>query len=131
MFPADMKAIGSQENQWPRSGVDFYTPEVHTAEILHHFRMHAAPLELSKAGAVAWDDVDFHRAAYRADPAGYALLALVPGVQERQRARVLLQVLATSRAGLGEEVRGTLDKTTRTAPSTAATTSFQMKNIAC
>ncbi|UFS99865.1 hypothetical protein [Nocardia huaxiensis] len=86
---------------------------MNTAEILDHFRSRGAPLVLSRAGAVVWDDAEFHEAAYISDPEGYALLALVPGVRDAQRARVLLQVLRVSRAGLSEESRVVLDKCTR------------------
>ncbi|MCX4092339.1 hypothetical protein [Nocardia sp. alder85J] len=86
---------------------------MHTVELLQHFRTHAAPLGLSRGGAPEWDDAELHRAAYAADPEGYLLLALVPGVLPEQRARVLLQALSASRAGVGEETRRVLDKVTR------------------
>ncbi len=81
--------------------------------MLDHLRTHRTPLVLSRAGVVAWDDAELHRGAYAADPEGYALLALVPGVHEQQRARVLLQILAASRAGMGEGSREILEKSTR------------------
>ncbi|MFI1916314.1 hypothetical protein [Nocardia sp. NPDC020380] len=86
---------------------------MNTATLLDHLRTHDTSLTLSRAGALAWDDAEFHRAAYTADPEGYALCALVPGVHEQQRARVLLRLLAGSRAELGAEVRDTLVKVTR------------------
>ncbi|WP_460718006.1 vWA domain-containing protein [Nocardia heshunensis] len=86
---------------------------MNTAAILDHFRTHGAPLTLSRAGAVAWDDAEFHRAAHAADPESYLLTALVPGVHETQRARALLQTLLSSRAGLPEPTRAILDKATR------------------
>ncbi|MEV6770005.1 vWA domain-containing protein [Nocardia sp. NPDC051030] len=86
---------------------------MNTAALLHHFHTHRAPLALSKAGVVTWDDAELHREAYRADPEGYVLLALVPGVGEQQRARVLLQVLASSRVGVDVTTRVNLDKGTR------------------
>ncbi|MGW4241471.1 hypothetical protein [Nocardia sp. NPDC004722] len=86
---------------------------MNTAVILDHFRTHGAPLTLSRTGVVAWDDAEFHRAAHAADPEGYVLTALVPGVHETQRARVLLRTLLASRAELPEETRGILDKATR------------------
>ncbi|MEC3916156.1 hypothetical protein [Nocardia sp. CDC160] len=86
---------------------------MNTAVILDHFRTHGAPLTLSRAGVVAWDDAEFHRTAYAADPEHYLLLALVPGVTEHQRARALLQTLLNSRADLPEPTRVVLDKATR------------------
>lgn len=86
---------------------------MNTARILDHLRTHDTALTLSRAGVVKWDDAEFHEAAYSADPESYALLALVPGVRETQRARVLLQVLKTSRAGLDEATRKNVDKATR------------------
>lgn len=68
---------------------------------------------LSRGGGPVWDDAELHRSAQRSDPEGYALLALVPGVLPWQRARVLLQTLATSQDGLGERTRVTLAKVTR------------------
>lgn len=62
---------------------------------------------------MAWDDAELHRGAHAADPEGYVLLALTPGTLAPQRARVLLQTLATSRAELGDDIRATLDKATR------------------
>ncbi|WP_067823649.1 vWA domain-containing protein [Nocardia inohanensis] len=86
---------------------------MNTARLLDHLRTHDTALTLSRAGVVKWDDAEFHREAYTADPEGYALLALVPGVRETQRARALLQVLAASRAGLDADTRKHLDKATR------------------
>ncbi|MGK5559308.1 hypothetical protein ACSNOI_47705, partial [Actinomadura kijaniata] len=57
---------------------------------------------------LCWDDADLHRAAQASDPEGYALLALAPGVAPWQRARVLLQTLAASQAGLDDPTRATL-----------------------
>ncbi|MEC3952700.1 VWA domain-containing protein [Nocardia sp. CDC153] len=86
---------------------------MNTAVILDHFRTHGAPLTLSRAGVVAWEDAEFHRTAYAADPERYLLLALVPGVTEHQRARALLQTLLSSRADLPAPTRAVLDKATR------------------
>lgn len=90
-----------------------HTRWVNTAVILDHLRTHGAPLTLTRAGVVSWDDAEFHRAAHAADPERYLLLALVPGVHESQRARVLLQTLLASRADLPEATRVVLDKATR------------------
>ncbi|MFE3192706.1 hypothetical protein ACFXHA_27105 [Nocardia sp. NPDC059240] len=86
---------------------------MNTAIILDHLRTHGAPLTLSRSGVVTWDDAEFHRAAHAADPEGYVLTALVPGVHPGQRARVLLQTLLSSRADLPEPTRAILDKATR------------------
>ncbi|MQY28394.1 hypothetical protein [Nocardia aurantia] len=82
-----------------------------TVELLHHLHTHAAPLGLPRGGAVSWDDAEFHRAAWAADPEGYLLSALVPGVRPEQRARALLQALSASWAGITD--RSTLEKATR------------------
>ena len=81
--------------------------------LLAHLRTHATPLILSRGGELAWDDADLHRDAWTAYPEEYALLALVPGVQPWQRARVLLRVLAASWADLGEQTRRVLAKAVR------------------
>ncbi|WP_405484422.1 hypothetical protein [Nocardia sp. NBC_00511] len=86
---------------------------MNTAAILDHFRTHGAPLTLSRAGAVTWDDAEFHRNAHADDPEQYLLLALVPGVHESQRARVLLQMLSSTRTGLGRDAADIRDKATR------------------
>lgn len=90
-----------------------HTSGVNTAVILDHLRTHGAPLTLSRAGVVTWDDAEFHRYAYAADPERYLLLALVPGAHDNQRARALLQTLLSSRAELPEQTRVILDKATR------------------
>ncbi|MBL1074643.1 hypothetical protein JK358_09560 [Nocardia sp. 2] len=107
---------------------------MNTAEILRHFRTHGAPLTLSRAGAVAWDDAEFHHAAYISDPQEYALLALVPGVRDAQRARVLLQTLSVSRTELPAETRAILDKATRAllfgiAPNTVVTVLLALRRL--
>lgn len=69
-----------------------------TPTLLAHFEGCTDSLTLPRGGALRWDDADLHRAAFAADPEGYALLGLAPGVSTSQRARVLLQVLAASQA---------------------------------
>jgi len=86
---------------------------MNTPALLTHFRTHAAPLVLSRRGRLAWDDADLHRDAWQADPEAYALLALVPGVRQWQRARVLLRMLASSQAHLPGPARALLAKVTR------------------
>lgn len=86
---------------------------MNTAVLLDHLRTHGAPLAVSRAGVVGWDDAELHRAAYADDPQGYVLLALVPGVRSTQRARVLLQALSVSRDGMDEPTRAVLDRAVR------------------
>ena len=84
-----------------------------TPTLLTHLQTPTAPLALPRGGTLYWDDAGFHRAAYTDDPERYALLGLAPGVQAWQRARVLLQILAASHAGLDDPTRTTLAKTAR------------------
>nr|BFE37882.1 hypothetical protein GCM10010200_101330 [Actinomadura rugatobispora] len=84
-----------------------------TPTLLTHLETRTPPLALPRGGTLCWDDADFHRAAYTDDPEGYALLGLAPGVGSWQRARVLLQILAASQAGLDDATRATLAKTAR------------------
>ncbi|KAB2349155.1 VWA domain-containing protein [Actinomadura rudentiformis] len=84
-----------------------------TPTLLAHLETHAGALALPRGGTLCWDDADFHRAAYTDDPEGYALLGLAPGVLPWQRARVLLQLLAASQAGLDDATRGTLARVAR------------------
>lgn len=84
-----------------------------TPTLLAHLETHGDALTLPRGGTLCWDDADLHRAAYTDDPEGYALLALAPGVRPWQRARVLLQVLAASQAGLDDTTRATLARVTR------------------
>jgi len=84
-----------------------------TPTLLTHLESHAVPLTLPRGGTLRWDDADLHRAAYTADPEGYALLGLTPGVHPWQRARVLLQVLAASQAGFDDATRATLARVAR------------------
>ncbi|WP_433323269.1 hypothetical protein [Spirillospora sp. CA-294931] len=84
-----------------------------TPTLLAHLETDCAPLTLPRGGTLCWDDADLHRAAHAADPEGYALLGLAPGVRPWQRARVLLQVLAASQAGLDDQARATLARVSR------------------
>jgi hypothetical protein len=77
-----------------------------TPTLLAHLETHDTPLTLPRGATLRWDDAGLHRAAHSGDAEGYALLALAPGVRPWQRARVLLQILAASQAGLGEPARG-------------------------
>jgi hypothetical protein len=81
-----------------------------TPTLLGHLQAGTGPLTLPRGGTLCWDDADLHRAAYTDDPEGYALLGLAPGVAPWQRARVLLQILAASHAGLDDATRATLAK---------------------
>ncbi|MEU5883084.1 hypothetical protein [Spirillospora sp. NPDC047279] len=86
---------------------------VNTPTLLAHLETHTGALTLPRGGTLCWDDADFHRAAYTADPEGYALLGLAPGVLPWQRARVLLQTLAASHADLDDGTRATLAQVAR------------------
>ncbi|MFD0690055.1 VWA domain-containing protein [Actinomadura fibrosa] len=79
-----------------------------TPTLLAHLETHDTALTLPRGGTLCWDDADLHRAAHAADPEGYALLGLAPGVRPWQRARVLMQVLAASQAGLDDATRAVL-----------------------
>ncbi|RKS73589.1 hypothetical protein BZB76_4289 [Actinomadura pelletieri DSM 43383] len=76
-----------------------------TPTFLAHLQTHDTPLTLPRGGALRWDDADLHRAVHARDAEGYALLGLAPGARPWQRARVLLQTLAASQAGLDEHAR--------------------------
>lgn len=84
-----------------------------TPTFLAHLQTHDTPLTLPRGGTLRWDDADLHRAAHAAGPEHYALLALAPGALPWQRARVLLQTLAASQAGLDDATRDTLARLTR------------------
>src|SRR5262245_58044295 len=81
--------------------------------MISHLQRVDEPLVVSRRGEIRWSDEDTHRAAFTADPAGYALLALVPGVRVPQRARILLQLLGASWAGLDGDTRSTVDRVAR------------------
>ncbi|MGP4025738.1 hypothetical protein [Actinomadura sp. 3N407] len=76
-----------------------------TPTLLAHLHDHDTPLTLPRGGTLRWDDAGLHRAAHTLDAEGYALLGLAPGVRTWQRARVLLQILAATQAGLDEHTR--------------------------
>lgn len=76
-----------------------------TPTLLDHLEHHGTALTLPRGAAPHWDDADLHRAAHAADPERYALLGLAPAAAPWQRARVLLQVLAASQAGLDGAAR--------------------------
>ena len=84
-----------------------------TVQFVRHLQRHATALRVPRTGAVSWDDEALHAEAYTADPQRYALTALTPGVLAPQRARVLLQLLVASRAGLTDAARDTLARVTR------------------
>ncbi|TDD63542.1 VWA domain-containing protein [Actinomadura darangshiensis] len=76
-----------------------------TPTLLAHLEHHDTALTLPRGAALRWDDAGLHRAAHTEDAEGYALLGLAPGVRPWQRARVLLQILAASQAGLDDRTR--------------------------
>jgi hypothetical protein len=82
-------------------------------ELIEHLQTNAQPLLVRRTGVVVFADEDRHVAAFEADPTGYALLALVPGVLPQQRARVLLRLLEASWTGLPEPTRDTLARVVR------------------
>ncbi|MEV4134897.1 hypothetical protein AB0J72_22320 [Dactylosporangium sp. NPDC049742] len=82
-------------------------------DFVRHLQRHDTALRVPRAGAVLFDDEAVHASAYLADPQRYALTALTPGILAPQRARLLLQLLLASRAGLGDAVRDTLARVTR------------------
>src|SRR5437868_265869 len=84
-----------------------------TPTLLAHLETHDTALTLPRGGTLRWDDADLHRTAHAEDPEGYALLGLAPGVRPWQRARVLLQVLNASQAGLDEATRTIVQRTAR------------------
>ncbi|WUI03357.1 hypothetical protein OHR68_16595 [Spirillospora sp. NBC_00431] len=84
-----------------------------TPTLLAHLETHDTALTLPRGGALRWDDADLHRAAHAHDAEGYALLGLAPGVRPWQRARVLLQILAASQAGLDAPARATAARVAR------------------
>jgi len=83
---------------------------LNTSALLTHIQTHAQPLRLPRAGVLLWDDAEAHAAACQRDPALYALLALAPGAQPWQRARILLQVLRSSWAGLDADTHSVLER---------------------
>jgi hypothetical protein len=82
-------------------------------ELIAQLTTPGAPLAVTRAGRVDGPDVTEHSAAFERDPAGYALLALLPGVTEAQRARMLLQLLGPSRIGWPDTTRRTVDRVVR------------------
>ncbi|TMQ87440.1 VWA domain-containing protein [Actinomadura soli] len=84
-----------------------------TPTLLAHLETHDTALTLPRGGTLRWDDADLHRAAHAGDAEGYALLGLAPGVRPWQRARVLLQTLAASQAGLDAPARATAARAAR------------------
>jgi hypothetical protein len=82
-------------------------------DFVAHAQTPADPLRVRRSGVLTWPDEDRHTNAYAADPVGYALLALVPGVVPQQRARVLLRILDASWAGLSAGDRAMLSRVAR------------------
>ena len=82
-------------------------------ELIAQLTTTGAPLAVSRAGRVTGPAGAPHTAAFTPDPAGYALLALLPGVTGEQRARMLLQLLAPSRTGWDADTRHTVDRVVR------------------
>jgi hypothetical protein len=83
------------------------------AELVAQLTTPGPPFAVSRAGRVTGPDATTHAAAYERDPAGYALLSLLPGVRVEQRARMLLQLLGPSRLGMDAPARRTIDRVTR------------------
>jgi hypothetical protein len=85
-----------------------------STNFLQYLRRESAPLVLRRGKAgLDWPDEAAHTAAYAQGPEGYALLALADRVQPPQQARVLLQLLSSSRAGISGEARRTLERVGR------------------
>jgi len=82
-------------------------------ELIAQLTTAGAPLAVTRAGRVTGPDATDHAAAFERDPADYALLALLPGVTEAQRARMLMQLLGPSRVGWPETTRRTVDRVVR------------------
>jgi hypothetical protein len=82
-------------------------------ELIAQLTAAGPPFAVSRAGRVTGPDATAHAEAYERDPAGYALLAVLPGVRVEQRARILLQLLAPSRLGMDAAARGTVDRVVR------------------
>jgi hypothetical protein len=82
-------------------------------DLAPHLQTPAEPLRIRRSGVLTWSDEPRHTSAYAADPAGYALLALLPGVSPEQRARVLLCILDASWAELSPDARATLSRVAR------------------
>jgi hypothetical protein len=84
-----------------------------TVELIAHLQTADEPLLVRRSGALVWADEERHAAQYAADPSGYALLALLPGVRPWQRTRILVQILGASWDGHSPEVRATLGRVAR------------------
>lgn len=67
-------------------------------QLLTHLSAHKEPIRLlRKASESDWSDKDLHNESFQNDPQNYALLALAPDLNQWQRARILLQILRSSR----------------------------------
>jgi len=86
---------------------------VMTVELIAHLESADEPLLVRRTGVLVWGDEERHAAGYVRDPCGYALLALAPGVQVWQRARILLQLLSVSWASMDPQPRATLNRVVR------------------
>ena len=84
-----------------------------TLELFQHLQTRVEPLTVRRTGAVSWADEDRHTAAFQADPAGYALLALMPRVSAQHRARILLRLLDASWAAFPDPTRDTVGRVVR------------------
>ncbi|MCP4129465.1 MAG: VWA domain-containing protein [bacterium] len=60
-----------------------------------------------------WDDEELHLSFYREDRDLYALHAFVPGISVGQQARILFQLLRSSRNGMEDESRKLSDRVIR------------------
>jgi hypothetical protein len=83
-------------------------PMIH--ELVPQLETATGPLRVGRDGTVRAGDEQRHAAAFAADPAGYALLALLPGLPTDQRARILLRLLESSWRGLDAGTRDTLGR---------------------
>lgn len=92
------------------------TQTTNTLAFVRHLRSAAEPFRArrrapkAQAGRQPIAAGPTHDAAYRRDPELYALAALADRARPEQRARVLFQLLAQSRAGVAAASRPTLDR---------------------
>src|SRR4051812_34940819 len=71
------------------------------------------PLFVTRGGTLRWADQTWHEDQFAADPQGYALLALMPGISAAHRSRVLLTLLRASWTGLDAATRATVSRVVR------------------
>ncbi len=90
-----------------------HNPKTQLGQFLLHLQNETIPFQVrQKEAQPIWEDAALHEEMQEKNPILYALLAVLPSVQQEQKLRVLFQILQTSRAEMNSNQRQLLEQMT-------------------